>query len=224
MRVAVNDTVLNVARWGECRTQGERPTLVFLHHFGGSSRTWFEVINGLRDEFHSVVPDLRGFGLSGAPAAGYTVSDSADDVAALIDQLGVDRYTLIGHSMGGKIALALAARRPAGLESLVLVAPSPPSPEPIPNAKRARLLKGHGDHAAAEQTVHGITTRRLAGAVFRQTVADVERSSAPAWHAWLEHGSREDLTGEMPRVAVYWCSRHHPGCQILLEVRLDAKW
>lgn len=130
------------------------------------------------------------------------MDDYADDVAALIGALRIERYTLVGHSMGGKIALALAARRPAGLASLVLLAPSPPTPEPIAGAERARLLAGHGDRAAAEKTAGAITARPLAAPVFALVVEDNLRTSPPAWRAWLERGSREDISALMSRIAV----------------------
>ena len=113
---------------------------MFLHHFGGSSRAWSEVINQLGDDYHCVAPDLRGFGDSDAPAANYSIKDYADDVAGLVEVLKLKRYVLIGHSMGGKIALYYAAQKPSGLELLVLLAPSPPVPEPMDEAERRRLL------------------------------------------------------------------------------------
>lgn len=180
---------------------GHRPALVFLHYFGGSSRTWNEVRRELADDYTCVATDLRGFGESEPPgAASLTVKDYADDAAALIDDLKLERYILIGHSMGGKIALALAARQPRGLESLILIAPSPASAEPIPEAERRRLLKSHGSRAAARETIGKITRRELDPGVFERTVEDNLRSSPEAWTAWLEHGSREDISGQMPNI------------------------
>lgn len=203
MRVATNGTTLDVdVRGVDTGRAGAPPALVFLHFFGGSSRTWAEVAGRLEDDFPCVIPSLRGWGGSPATPAGYTVADMADDVAGLIEALGLRRYVLVGHSMGGKAAFALAARRPAGLVALVLVAPSPPSPEPIADEERARLLASFGDRAAVEETVRGITAAPLAPVLFEHTVADALCASRPAWNAWLNAGSREDLTHLAPRVAV----------------------
>jgi len=122
--------------------QGAGPpvTIVLLHHFGGSARTWDPMIDHLRAELDCVAPDLRGFGAAHAFAGPYTVDQYADDVARLVDRLALERFVLVGHSMGGKIALALAARRPAGLASLVLLAPSPPAPEPMSEEDRSAAL------------------------------------------------------------------------------------
>ena len=104
--------------------------------------------------------------------------------------------------MGGKVALALAARQPAGLVGLALVSPSPPTPEPMKDAERARLLAGYGDADAMKATLRQITARPLPSAFFDAAVADNLRASAPAWRAWLTHGSQEDLSARMPRVQV----------------------
>jgi len=180
--------------------------LVFLHHFGGSGRTWNEVIAGLAGsgeldtDFRCFAPDLRGFGDTYAPATGYTLDDYADDVLALIANLNLDRYGLVGHSMGGKIALAVAARRPVGLQALLLVAPSPPTPEPMDDADRQRVLNGYGERGTALETINKITFRSLASPVLEQTIQDNVRSSHVAWQAWLEHGSREDIAARMAQI------------------------
>jgi len=197
VRLTINGAALAV------RTEGAGDlALVFLHYFGGSSRAWSGVIGQLATEYRCIAPDLRGFGDSDAPATGYTVRDSAADVAALVHALALTRYVLVGHSMGGKIALAFAARRPPGLQSLVLIAPSPPTPEPMPESEREHLLASHGDRAAAEETARKITVRALTAPARTGIVADTLRSSRAAWVSWLEHGSREDITALMPRVAV----------------------
>ena len=177
---------------------GDR-ALVFLHYFAGSSRAWAPVMDRLAD-YRCIALDLRGFGDSDGPATGYAVNDSADDVAALIASLGLARYGLIGHSMGGKIALALAARRPPGLEALLLIAPSPPTPEPILDDVRAHLLASRGDRASAEDTARAIMMAGPGTPAFAQVVEDNLRTAPPAWRAWLEQGSREDISALMPRI------------------------
>ncbi len=178
------------------------PALVFLHYFGGSSRAWDAVIDEMQSTDRCIAPDLRGFGSSSAPASQYAVHDHADDMQQLVQSLGLDSYVLIGHSMGGKFAMALAARRPAGLRALVLVDPSPPTPEPMSESDREHLLVSHGDRAAMVALIQKITVRPLPSAVFEMAVDDNLRSSRAAWYAWLEHGSREDISAQMPNVCV----------------------
>lgn len=186
-----------------------RPALVFLHYFGGSGRTWEPVMDALAAAgWRCLAPDLRGFGASPAPGEDwthYTVDTMADDIHGLIERLRLERFIVVGHSMGGKVALALAARQPpglAGLAGLALISPSPPTPEPMEEAERARLLAGYGDAAAVKKTLRKITARPLSAPLFDAVVSDNLRASASAWRAWLEHGSREDISARMPQIEV----------------------
>ena len=123
MSTASNTTKLHVEDLGT-----GAPALVFLHYWGGSSRTWRHVTQALAPAFRTIAVDQRGWGRSDKPLEGYTLADLADDAERLIESLAPDRYVLVGHSMGGKVAQLMASRHPAGLAGLVLVAPSPPSP------------------------------------------------------------------------------------------------
>ncbi len=178
------------------------PALVLLHYYAGSRREWAAVAAALAPRHRCVAADLRGQGDSPAPPDGYTVADGADDVAALVAALALPRYVLVGHSMSGKLAVALAARRPPGLVGLVLVAPSPPTPEPMTEESRAHTLASYGDRAAAVATAHRITRRPLAPALFDEVVDDSLRTSRAAWDAWMRAGSREDISAVTPRIDV----------------------
>lgn len=202
MRVRANGITLNFSERGVGDAEANRPVLVFLHYFGGSSRAWTEVIDLLALNYRCIAVDLRGFGDSDAPAEGYAVSDYAGDVTALMHELKIERYALIGHSMGGKIALLVASQRPPELSSLVLVAPSPPTPEPIKETERLRLLSAHGDRDAAMVTVNNITAHPLPRSIFERTIEDNLRSSQPSWRAWLLRGSREDIAACVSRIEV----------------------
>lgn len=96
--------------------EGTGPAVVLLHAFPLSGSMWGPQIEALRGRYRMIVPDLRGFGGSDAPLGPYTMDQQADDVAALLDQLGVAQVALCGISMGGYIALALCDTR-AGADS-----------------------------------------------------------------------------------------------------------
>ncbi len=205
MMVEVPATTLRVHERAGHGSAG-RPTLVFLHYFGGSGRTWIPVMDALAAAgWRCFAPDLRGFGESPAPGPDwphYTVDTMADDVHELLGRLRLESIVVVGHSMGGKVALALAARRPAGLRGMALLAPSPAIPEPMESAERVRLLAGHGDRKAMEKTLDNITARPLPEFWREAALEDNLRASAPAWRAWLEHGSREDISGRLPQIEV----------------------
>lgn len=97
-----------------------RPTLIFLHGLFGSAANWQTVARGLEERFHVLVPDLRNHGRSPhAEAMDYPLM--ANDVASFIDEQGLDSALLIGHSMGGKVAMWLALVRPELVGALVAV-------------------------------------------------------------------------------------------------------
>lgn len=228
MHIQVNTTSLHVC---ECYGTGwqSRPTLILLHYFGGSGRSWDPVTDLLATQgWACLAPDLRGFGDSPAPGKDpvfYAVDAMADDIYELAAKLGLPSYIVVGHSMGGKVALALAAKQPAGLVGVALLAPSPPSPEPMEAAERSRLLDGYGDPEAAKKTLGKITAHPLPKKLFDTAVADGLRASAPAWRAWLERGSREDISSRLAGVevpigiAVGWEDKSITGCLVEREIR-----
>lgn len=197
MRYKANNTCLNVLE------QGNGPlTLVFLHFFGGSAREWQDVMNQLSNQYRCIAIDLRGHGDSDDFPAAYAVDDMADDIADLLRTRNVDDFVLVGHSMSGKVALALASRQPAGLQSLLLVSPSPPVPEPIPADERQKLLAGYGKRLAAETMAKNTTAVPVSEAVRKQIIADSLRTAKPAWDAWLLRGSNEDISARMATINV----------------------
>ena len=197
MKIQANGISLNIIE------QGNGPlTLVLLHYFGGSALEWQLVMEKLSSQYRCLAIDLRGHGDSDAPEIGYSVDNMADDVAAVLREKSVGDFALVGHSMSGKVAMALAARQPTGLTSLLLLSPSPPLPEPIPDADREEMLQTHGQKKAAEETFGKITAKPVSKDAQAQIVADNLRTSKVAWDAWLLEGSKENIADRMPRITV----------------------
>jgi 3-oxoadipate enol-lactonase len=101
---------------------GARP-FVLVHGFTGSRDDFREVLPRLASRGRTVAPDLRGHGGSGHPAGGtgYDFDALTRDLAGLLDALGIARCDLLGHSMGGMVALRLALAEPGRVASLVLM-------------------------------------------------------------------------------------------------------
>ena len=99
--------------------EGHGVPLVFLHAFPFDRRFFADAAQRLSARARTVVPDLRGFGASDLGGA-FALTDLADDVAAVLDQLGIERAVVAGISMGGYVALAFADRHPQRLLGLVL--------------------------------------------------------------------------------------------------------
>ncbi len=100
------------------------PALILLHGFGSSLQTWDAWSDMLSTRFRVVRFDLPGFGLTGPdPTNNYSDARSLQILSALMDHLGIRRATLIGNSMGGRIAWLFAALHPERVDRLVLVSP-----------------------------------------------------------------------------------------------------
>lgn len=98
--------------------------VLMLHGFGSSLHTWDRWAQALAAQHRVIRLDLPGSGLSlPDPAGDYSDARALALLQALLDQLGMDRISIVGHSMGGRIAWTLAARHPERVHKLVLVAP-----------------------------------------------------------------------------------------------------
>ncbi len=100
---------------------GEGLPLVFVHGFPLSRGVWQKQIEALRPSYRVVAPDLRGLGESEPQPGPTTMAQCAADLRALLQQLATGPVVLIGHSMGGYVALAFARQFPEMLRGLVLV-------------------------------------------------------------------------------------------------------
>lgn len=100
---------------------GRGPDIVLIHGlFCNIAFWWFRVAPKLAETHRVTALDLRGHGFSAMSSAGYRAVDMAADVAALMDHLGIRQAHVIGHSFGGAVALALAARDPAKVQRVTL--------------------------------------------------------------------------------------------------------
>lgn len=102
--------------------EGSGIPVVLLHGYPFDHTIWKEVSRELSNQAHVILPDLRGHGRSPKPAQGYTIADMASDVKSLLDEIQVSSAVLIGHSMGGYVALSFAHQYPEKLLGLGLVA------------------------------------------------------------------------------------------------------
>ncbi|MET0981499.1 MAG: alpha/beta hydrolase [Telluria sp.] len=121
------------------RESGSGPALLLVHGLGGETEHFdYGVVEELSKRFHVVAVDRPGCGHSlRAPGAAADVSTQAAALAALVDKLGLERPTVVGHSLGGAIALALAIEHPQSVGALALVAPLTHAPEAPPAVFRA---------------------------------------------------------------------------------------
>jgi pimeloyl-ACP methyl ester carboxylesterase len=103
------------------RIAGAGPPVLLIHGIGDSSRTWLPVMQKLAQHHLVIAPDLLGHGESERPRADYSVAAYANGMRDLLGVLGIDRVTLVGHSLGAGVAMQFAYQYPERTERLVLV-------------------------------------------------------------------------------------------------------
>jgi pimeloyl-ACP methyl ester carboxylesterase len=127
---------------------GEGPVLLLIHGMGGSSENWGEVIEPLARDHTVIVPDLPGHGQSAPGGGDYSVGGLAAGLRDLLLVLGHERATLVGHSLGGGVAMQFTYQFPEIVERLVLVSSGGLGPE-VSLLLRAAALPGAGTFIAA---------------------------------------------------------------------------
>jgi pimeloyl-ACP methyl ester carboxylesterase len=178
------DVQVDRARWHVATAGAEgAPTVLLLHGWPQHWWMWRRVIAELAPTHRVLAPDLRGFGWSDAPPGRYSKMGLACDVERLLDELGIETCTLVGHDWGGFVAQLTAIRAPERVERVVALSIVHPWIGPMPLDPLA-LLRTTYQLPLATPWV-GERVQRLGGRALRLLL---ERSAAPSF-AW----DREDL-------------------------------
>lgn len=153
------------------RTAGSGPVLLLLHGIANSSQTWERVAPALSERFTLIAPDLLGHGESATPRGDYSLGAHATGVRDLLTALGVGHATVVGHSLGGGIAMQFAYQFPERCERLVLVSSGGLGRE-VHLLLRAAALPG-ADYVLPLLTASGVVGvgRRLGGLLRRSRLA-----------------------------------------------------
>jgi pimeloyl-ACP methyl ester carboxylesterase len=136
-------------------------TVLLLCGIGAKRQGWYKQLPALGRRFRTLALDYRDVGDSDAATGPYSIADLAEDVAGLAHELGIERTSLIGISMGGFISLELALRRQELLEKLILVVTSAGGPTHVSTSPEVMRLLMPGE----EQVETGAGARRVCAAV-----------------------------------------------------------
>ncbi|KIH93071.1 hypothetical protein SPBR_03115 [Sporothrix brasiliensis 5110] len=186
------------------------PTVVFLHFWGGSTRTWTSVparVAAAAAGYRTASIDFRGWGLSTGPAdaAAYSIAQLADDVVSVLTKLNLQRrrVVLVGVSMGAKVAQVVAyrliAKDPTSVAAVILASPAPATALQLPKDMREQQLHAYDTPESASLVARNVLTQAFQGANEGKplpgfVVEDMLRGNPPARAAWPAYAMGEDVT------------------------------
>ena len=160
--------------------------LDFIHGYTSSRRAWHPVLYRLPGRYRAFAFDLRGAGESDKPPTGYGPAVYAEDIHLATKELGLEGFTLIGHSMGGVTAMQFAVLFPERLRRMVLVAPAPSGGIVVDPALRAQMKAIHHNVELRRKVLSTLVVRPTSAAeidraleILEQALADVERGLVP---------------------------------------------
>ncbi|TJZ44479.1 alpha/beta fold hydrolase [Streptomyces piniterrae] len=150
-----------------------------------------------QDAFQYALVDLRGYGDAKGALGAYTTGEGADDVLALADRLGWERFSVIGHSMGGSVAQRVLAAAPHRVRRIVGISPVPASGLPLP-PQQWELFSSAAHAPENRRAIIDFTTggRRPAAWLERMVRRSLECSDPKAFRAWLDSWAGEDFHTE----------------------------
>lgn len=190
-------------------------TVLVLNGWFGSSRSWQALLPHLdREAFDYVFLDYRGYGDRRGETGRYSVAEAAADVLSAADDLGVDRFSLLGHSMGGSVMQRVYADVPDRVKALVGVSPVPASGVPFDEQSR-QLFDGAADSAGNRRAIIDFTTgNRLTGtwldAMVRHSLEHSDRDAFAAYlPAWADTDFHTEVKGRDVPIQVI-AGQHDP--------------
>ncbi|MCK8516766.1 3-oxoadipate enol-lactonase [Methylonatrum kenyense] len=170
------------------------PVMVMLNSLGTDLRIWDDLVERLTPSWRVLRYDLRGHGLTPATPGPYSMELLASDLLALLDALGIDRFALCGLSIGGMIALQVAAHAQGRVTHLALCDTTMKMPEPAMWHERARQARDEGLEAMADAAIERWFTPAVRRTPFAAGVRTmVARTSAEGYAACCEAIAAMDL-------------------------------
>jgi pimeloyl-ACP methyl ester carboxylesterase len=177
---------------------GDRHVLA-VHGWFGSARGWGSLPDFLdRSTYTYAFMDLRGYGGRQEVAGEFTMEEAAADAIALAGELGWDRFSVIGHSMGAKVAHQMLLQAPDRLDKLVGLNPVPPGAVPM-DEQSWELFSGAAANAGNRAAIINFTTGSKLTATFINHVVrhSLENSNQAAFAAYLQAWAKTDFSGKV---------------------------
>lgn len=181
-------------RWGNGKKM-----LIFLHYFGGDADSWQWVTKNISPEFTCIAIKLPGFGNTASLIA-PTILNFALLIKSIINKLGIRKYSLIGHSMGGKIALQLAAiDKEKNIKNLILIATSPPGMEFLSSKIKIQMLKQPVKKDIVK-LINNLTVKPLSKSKLNAAIKSQIKTNKFARNWWVNAGSQQSIINQLKKI------------------------
>ncbi|NVB38293.1 alpha/beta hydrolase [Pseudenhygromyxa sp. WMMC2535] len=189
------------------RVLGEGKPVILVHGWMTDGTAWNAITDALTGAgLQLFIPDQRGTGESAKPERGYGIEQYADDVAALAKAEGLERFSIVGHSMGGLIAQVAAAALGEAVARLVLLCSVPAAGLPLPEEAAGLFLSAY-DNPEAQNTILGMACLQLDDAgreLLLRSAATVSKACIEqSFHAWTTGGFADRLKDIRAETFVY---------------------
>jgi pimeloyl-ACP methyl ester carboxylesterase len=199
---AVTPSGVRIA-WERC---GTGAPLLLVHGLGYARWGWEPVVDLLAEAHEVVLFDNRGIGESDAPPGPYSVSDLAEDAAAVLDAAGLERAHVLGTSLGGMIALQLVLDHPDRVDKLVLACTTPGGSGAAPMPERTVRLLGEAQALPAEVALRRFVENAFGrdpdsakiGRIMKHRIATAQ--SPAAWAAQAAAGAAFDVWDRLAEI------------------------
>ncbi|MDW8245926.1 MAG: alpha/beta hydrolase [Sandaracinaceae bacterium] len=175
----------------------DKEGILFIHGWMVSGAVWNSILPFLDTRSRRLLlPDLRGAGESDCPPGPYDIASYGTDLWRLADRLGIERLRLIGHSMGGQIALWMAGTQPNRVSALCLICPVPPQGINLPE-EAVHLFRTSAGDRQKQGTILDLACKALPPSE-RERLLDDAKNTSPAcieqsFNAWRQGGFQDLL-------------------------------
>ena len=176
--------------------------VLFAHGWISSRRMWYDVVERLDPAaFTSHLFDFRGCGESNRPAVGHDFEGYVGDLRVALASVDAP-VTLVGHSMGGKLAQFIATERPRNLNALILVAPGTARAARLSERHRAVTLEAYGSRERVERFQRAAMAREPLPASMERIVDDALACQYEHWIGWYDRGRSIDFFDRLDLIDV----------------------
>lgn len=177
-------------------------TIIFVHGFISTHRWWLPTLERLSDNFHAYAIDIRATGESEQIESGHTLAQYAHDLQQFVEAQKIEKFTLVGHSMGGAVAMQYALHHQDHLNALVLVDPAASSGTKIDQATTDWINSVQGQREGQQMIVLGAFATPPTGDYLEQLVSDAVGWGKPIYLGAMGDMAKFNVTDKLNTLTI----------------------